>query len=44
MNKMVKSAIAIGAGITAVTYFRKNDLMSRRNMRRMKKMITRALP
>lgn len=44
MNKMMKSAIAIGAGITAYHLLRKNDVMSRKNMRRMKKMITKAMP
>lgn len=37
MNKMIKSVLAVGAGIVAYNYVQKNNLMSDRNMRKLKK-------
>jgi len=41
MNKMLTSAIAVGAGMVAYNYARKNNLISNRQMRKMTKRITR---
>jgi hypothetical protein len=40
MNKMLTSAIAIGAGMVAYNYARKNNMMTNRQMRKMTKRIT----
>jgi hypothetical protein len=37
MNKTITSVIAVGAGIAAYNYVQKNNLMSNRNMRKLKK-------
>ncbi|MHC0035809.1 YrzQ family protein [Pseudoneobacillus sp. C159] len=41
MNRMVTSAIAIGAGMVAYNYAKKNNLMSNRQMRKMAKRVAR---
>jgi len=41
MNKMVTSAIAIGAGVVAFNYARRGNMMSGRGMRKMQKRIAR---
>jgi len=40
MNKMLTSVVAVGAGMAAYSYAQRNNLMSRRNMKKMQKRIT----
>ncbi len=40
MNRMVTSAIAIGAGVVAYNYARKNKMMSGRGMKKMQRRIS----
>jgi len=37
MNKMITSVLAVGAGVAAYNYAQKNNLMSDRNMRKLKR-------
>ncbi len=37
MNKTLTSMLAVGAGIVAYNYIQKNNVISNRNMRKMKK-------
>lgn len=41
MNRMVTSAIAIGAGVVAYNYARRNNMMSARGMKKMQRRISR---
>lgn len=43
MNKVLTSVIAVGAGMAAYNYAQRNNLMSRRNMKKMQKRITKTL-
>ncbi|MBU8879496.1 YrzQ family protein [Bacillus sp. FJAT-29790] len=43
MNRVITSAIVFGAGMAAYNIAQRNNLMSRRNMRKMQKRITKAL-
>lgn len=40
---MLTSAVAIGAGIVAYNYMQKNNMMSRRKMKKMQKQFTKAI-
>jgi hypothetical protein len=40
MNKMMTSVLAVGAGMVAYNYARKNNMVSARNMKKMQKRIT----
>lgn len=40
MNKMMSSALAIGVGMVAYNYAKKNHMISGRNMKKMQKMVT----
>lgn len=40
MNKVLTSAIAFGAGMAAYNYAQKNNMMSRRQLKKMQKQIT----
>jgi hypothetical protein len=42
MNKMLTSAIAIGAGMVAYNYAQKNNLISSRKMKKWQKRMTKA--
>ncbi|WP_428909220.1 YrzQ family protein [Niallia sp. Krafla_26] len=37
MNKVITSMLAVGAGVAAYNYAQKNNLVSNRNMRKLKK-------
>ncbi|WP_084786854.1 YrzQ family protein [Bacillus tuaregi] len=39
MNKVITSMLAVSAGVAAYNYVQKNNLMSNRQMRKMKKNI-----
>ncbi|MGJ7921471.1 YrzQ family protein [Neobacillus sp. LXY-4] len=41
MNRMVTSALAIGAGVAAYSLMRNNNMMTNRQMKRIGKRITR---
>ncbi|WP_307150582.1 YrzQ family protein [Robertmurraya andreesenii] len=43
MKKMLTSVVAIGAGIAAYNLVQKNNMMSRRNMKKMQNKISKAL-
>jgi hypothetical protein len=43
MNKMMTSVLAIGAGMAAYNYARKNNMISTRNMKKMQKRLTKAI-
>jgi len=43
MNKMLTSAIVVGAGMAAYNYMQNNDMMDRRQMKRLQKKITKAI-
>lgn len=42
MNKMLTSVLAIGAGVAAYNYAQRNQLMSRRNMKKMQRKMVKA--
>lgn len=43
MNRMLTSIIAIGAGVAAYNYARKNNMISNRQMKRLQRRVSRAL-
>ncbi|MBA4538446.1 YrzQ family protein [Bacillus aquiflavi] len=43
MNRMLTSALAIGAGMAAYNYARKNNLISTRQMKRIRKTVSKML-
>lgn len=43
MNKFVKSAIAVGVGMAAYNMVRKNNLMSRKGMKKMQRRIAKVI-
>lgn len=43
MNKMITSALAVGVGMAAFGYARKNNMISNRQMRKIQRRIGKAL-
>ncbi|SEM31432.1 Protein of unknown function [Mesobacillus persicus] len=43
MNRMLTSALVVGAGVAAVNYMQKNNMMDKRQMKRLQKRITKAI-
>lgn len=43
MNRMLTSVLVVGAGMVAMNYMQKNDMMDRRQMKRLQKRITKAI-
>jgi hypothetical protein len=43
MNKMLTSAIVVGAGMAAYNYAQRNNMVSRRQMKKMQKRLTKAI-
>lgn len=43
MNRMMKTAFVVGAGMAAYNYAKKNNLLSNRNMKRFQKKVRQSL-
>jgi hypothetical protein len=43
MNKMMTSVLAVGAGVAAFGYARKNNMITNRQMKKIQKRITKAI-
>lgn len=43
MNKMLTSVVAFGAGVAAYNFAQRNNMLSRRQMKKMQKKITKAI-
>ncbi|MGG1677523.1 YrzQ family protein [Neobacillus sp. NRS-1170] len=43
MNKMMTTVVAFGAGMAAYNIAQRNDMLSARNMKRMQKIVKRAI-
>ena len=43
MNKMMTSVLAVGAGMAAISYAKRNNMMSTRTMKKMQRRITKAM-
>jgi hypothetical protein len=43
MNRMVTSALVVGAGMAAYNYMQRNDMIDKRQMKRMRKKLTKAM-
>jgi len=43
MNRMLTSALVVGAGIAAYNYMQKNDMMDRSQLKRIQKKMTKAM-
>ncbi|MBM4762388.1 YrzQ family protein [Bacillus sp. B15-48] len=43
MNRMVTSALVVGAGMAAFNYMQRNNMIDKRQMKRMRKRMTKVL-
>ena len=43
MNKLISSALVMGAGMAAFNYMQRNDMIDKRQLKRMRKKITKAI-
>ncbi|MGM0900180.1 MAG: YrzQ family protein [Bacillota bacterium] len=43
MNRMLTSVLVVGAGMAAMNYMQKNNMMDRRQMKRLQKKLTKAI-